>query len=175
MRSDCPAAAAAWSLPISFGRARYPSFSMPSAIAPLDTTTNALLLRAAIASARRANTPLSAASVLDPILMTTRLARATAARASAIGVREQLVECRIEPAHESIGDARDQPDQAVQERRRRVALVVDRGGLFGRHRLHRQRAYERSVERSAHSPCLLGVDAHRPLGPADVEIAVEQM
>src|SRR6202041_3940735 len=99
MRSGCLAAAAAWSLPISLGGARYPSFSMPSAIAPLDTTTNALLLRAATASARRANTPLSAASVLDPILMTTRLARATAARASAIGAREQLVECLIGPGH----------------------------------------------------------------------------
>ena len=39
MRTLCPAAAAAWRRAISFGRARKPSFVVPSAMAPLETRT----------------------------------------------------------------------------------------------------------------------------------------
>src|SRR5580692_10728245 len=101
-------------------------------MAPLDTTTNEAPGRAAMASARRPKTPVSAASVLEPILTTMRRARAHALRRSppsAARMGQQVVERGIEALHQPARDPGGDAEQPIDERRHRVALIVDRGRL----------------------------------------------
>src|SRR5579859_121690 len=144
-------------------------------MAPLDTTTNDAPGLAASDAARRAKTASSPASVREPILTTTRRARATWARGSAIAVREQVVEGGVEPADEARRDARGEAQHAVDERRRRVALVVDRRRLVGQRRVDRERAHDGAVDGLAHAARLARVDAHGALDPPRREVAVEEV
>src|SRR5271169_3198037 len=98
---------------------------MPSAMAPLDTTTKEASRRAAMASASRSKTPPSPASVRDPILTTTRRARGSWARGSAIGAGDELVERDVEAVEQPVGDARGDAEECVDQRRHRLALIVD--------------------------------------------------
>src|SRR5258708_15317883 len=148
---------------------------MPSAMAPLEATTKRAPGRAASEAARRAKKSASLATVRDPILTTTRRARATWARGSAIAVREQIVEGGVEAADEARRQARGEAEHAVDERRGRVALVVDDRGLVGRGRVDGERTRERSVDRLPHAPGFAGVDAHGALDARHLEIAVEQV
>src|SRR5579883_1362857 len=132
-------------------------------MAPLETTTNAVALRAATVAASRSKMPPSPASDRDPILTTTRRARATRARSSAIGLRDQLVEGGVEPLRHAGGHAGGEPDQAVDERGEGVSLVVDGGRLDGARGRDGQRAHDRPVDGAAHAPGLGEVDANGAL------------
>src|SRR5579872_1063106 len=132
-------------------------------MAPLETTTKDIAGRAAMASASRANTPASLASVLDPILTTTRRARVRAARGSAMALGQQIVEGRVEAAHEPLGHAGHEAEQAVDERGHRVALVVDDRGLLGEAGVDGERARQRPLDRLTNATRLVDVDAHGPL------------
>src|SRR5580700_7156698 len=109
-------------------------------MAPLETTTNDTPRRSAIDAASRAKKPRSPATVREPIFTTTRRARASWLRPSAITVGEQIVEGRVEAAEETRRHARGEPQHAVDERRRRVALVVERGRLGDPRRIGGERA-----------------------------------
>src|SRR5579884_29704 len=103
---------------------------MPSAMAPLETTTNEVRSCAATVPARRAKIAASPARVREPILTTTRRARPSEARASAMTLGEQVVERGVEPPGEARRDPGDDRQHAVDERRRGVPLVVDRRRLL---------------------------------------------
>src|SRR5580704_12424852 len=102
---------------------------MPSAIAPLETRTKDVSRRSVTAAARLRKMSPPPASVRDPILTTTRRARSTAARGSAMGVQEQIVEGGIDAEQEPLRDPRRRPEQRIDERGHRVALVVGRRDL----------------------------------------------
>lgn len=126
MSSDWPAAAAACSFAISLGRVRYPSFFIPSAMAPLETTRNDASERAAQVAASRSKMAASPDKALDPIFTTTRRARATEARASLMAGGEQLVKRGVEAVQEPVGYLGGQTNQTVDECSHFFPVVVHR-------------------------------------------------
>src|SRR4051794_3103073 len=67
-----PAAAAAWSQAMSFGRDLRPSLATPRAMAPLETTTTLRFWARAAATSAARRSHASPESDFDPILITTR-------------------------------------------------------------------------------------------------------
>src|SRR5579864_6323776 len=105
-------------------------------MAPLDTSTTrrppALACAAPAAILSHAAPP--SASAREPILRTTRralttLLRSPASAMSAVGLREELLEARLEPAQEPPREPRGRGEHAVDHRRRGVAQILGwRGG-----------------------------------------------
>src|SRR6185295_11156177 len=101
MRTLCAAAAAAWSQAISLGRALSPSFSTPSAMAPLDTSTTLRFSGAEAAERARATSvarrsQASPERLFDPILTTIRRARDSRARPASASASSSAI---LEPRH----------------------------------------------------------------------------
>src|ERR1019366_8973667 len=148
---------------------------MPSAMAPLETTTKTVPSFAAMAVAIDSKTRPPPASVREPIFTTTRRDRATAARAvagsntSTMRLDEQLVEGRFESVHRLGGKAGGEAEKGVDEDIGRVPLVVDGRTVGERRGDDRQRAEDRAVDGEPHAPRLFDVDADGSLGTRKVE------
>src|SRR5579859_3453034 len=151
---------------------------MPSAIAPLETTTNEVLLWAAMVVAIDSKIWPPAASVREPIFTTTRRASATEARGSTLldmVVGEKLIERCVHPEHQPRRQTGRHFQDRVDHHRGGVALLVDDRGRIQRWGDDRERPDDGAVDGETNSARLLHVDADRTLGSRQLEVAIEQV
>src|SRR6516225_8636536 len=92
-----------------------------------------------------------------------------------VGGAEQLVEREVESAHEAVGYAGREAEETIEQRGRRVALVVDRRGLFDRLWREGDGAREGAVDGASHVSRFFHVDANGAFGAQRGEVAVEQV